>query len=296
MSQCGIDNCLDRLRKDNRLGVSQTVYISFATHYVTVTIEEIACAAPLVSSLEPMLVKEPRGTLAGFLEVMTSDDGLFLSGSDCIDSQYFEDLGACARALHHRVIKILLDSRPDLLWIHAGVISLAGEAVVLAAPSGHGKSTMVAEFLARGWTYLSDEIAAIDARSATAIPFPLWPQKRVCAAGYLTQEEVVGLSKVRIELHPAAIARHNLPIRAIYFLSYLPVYQPTRLVACSPGTAVIQLLRNSLSAANSRDEEIQRLCSVVGRATTFYMYYSNAQDAARQIIVSRLASPQPIEM
>ena len=85
--------------------------------------------------------------------------GVIVDGSDGAGCEYFADAEAGARALHHRVVKLLLNARTDLLWVHAGAVASAGQAAVLAAPSGHGKSTMVAEFLARGWTYLSDEIA-----------------------------------------------------------------------------------------------------------------------------------------
>jgi hypothetical protein len=48
-----------------------------------------------------------------------------------------------SNVLCDRSIRMLMAARHDLLWIHAGVVCLPGHAVVLAAPSGQGKSTMV---------------------------------------------------------------------------------------------------------------------------------------------------------
>src|SRR5262249_9780321 len=51
-------------------------------------------------------------------------------------------------------------------FIHAGVVSLGGRAIVLPGDSGAGKSTLVQAFLNAGATYGSDEFAVIDASGA----------------------------------------------------------------------------------------------------------------------------------
>jgi len=47
------------------------------------------------------------------------------------------------------------------ILIHAGVVSRDGQGIVLAADSGHGKTTFVIEMVRRGYAFLSDEMAAI---------------------------------------------------------------------------------------------------------------------------------------
>jgi hypothetical protein len=56
----------------------------------------------------------------------------------------------------------LQHQRPDLYFVHAAAVSLAGGVGVLAAPPGTGKSTLTVALLERGFTYLSDELAPID--------------------------------------------------------------------------------------------------------------------------------------
>jgi hypothetical protein len=46
--------------------------------------------------------------------------------------------------------------------VHAGVVSWAGRAILLPAPSGAGKTTLVAALLDRGAGYVSDEFAFLD--------------------------------------------------------------------------------------------------------------------------------------
>ncbi len=47
------------------------------------------------------------------------------------------------------------------LIIHAAVVDRAGQAALLSAPPGSGKSTLCAALVARGWRLLSDELALI---------------------------------------------------------------------------------------------------------------------------------------
>jgi hypothetical protein len=55
---------------------------------------------------------------------------------------------------------------------HAGVVSMDGAGVVLAAQSGMGKTTLTLELVSRGCGFLSDEIACLDPETGLLEPFP----------------------------------------------------------------------------------------------------------------------------
>jgi hypothetical protein len=60
----------------------------------------------------------------------------------------------------------------DLLLIHAGSVSTpSGEGIVLPAPSGNGKTTLVTGLVRAGFKYLSDEAGAIDPVSRRLYPY-----------------------------------------------------------------------------------------------------------------------------
>lgn len=61
----------------------------------------------------------------------------------------------------------------DQLLVHAGAVATGGVAVLLPAASGSGKTTLVAGLVAAGFSYLSDEIAAVLPGSGSIAPFPL---------------------------------------------------------------------------------------------------------------------------
>jgi hypothetical protein len=66
----------------------------------------------------------------------------------------------------------MLDAGAERLHLHAGAVAREGAAVVVAAPSGHGKTTLVTALARRGWTYLSDEAVSIACGDPSVRAFP----------------------------------------------------------------------------------------------------------------------------
>jgi hypothetical protein len=56
--------------------------------------------------------------------------------------------------------------------IHAGVVAAGDKGIILAADSGHGKTTLVLELVRRGFKFLSDEMAALGRTDRRVHPFP----------------------------------------------------------------------------------------------------------------------------
>jgi hypothetical protein len=61
---------------------------------------------------------------------------------------------------------------PEYLHLHASSLARGGVGVMLPADSGSGKSTLAAALVTRGWEYLCDEFALIDAETLALHPFP----------------------------------------------------------------------------------------------------------------------------
>lgn len=77
--------------------------------------------------------------------------------------------------------------------VHAGVVSRDGRAVVLAAASGVGKSTLTAACLLRGFDYVSDEALCVPPGEHVAVPFP-----KPLALG-APSARLVGLGRERLD-------------------------------------------------------------------------------------------------
>jgi hypothetical protein len=273
----------------------ETLHVRFAAHYVTV-----ASASPPVTSLfresfAAMLDARPAGTCVGVVEVIER------TGSLHVVERGAPELGPPPRGpaqaenrLFHATVKRLMAARSDLLWLHAGVAARDGAAVVLCARSGHGKSTLVAELLARGWSYYSDEIAAVDAATGTVIPFPIAPYKRVGDGRVLAEmADVQRLDKIPVEVGRDAIARAPARIGCVYFLSYRPAMLSSTLLSCSPAAAVLETLDHSLGDTTHREIEIRRLCGLMSRLPGVRLDYADPQDAVR-VIEERSGTRAPV--
>jgi hypothetical protein len=59
----------------------------------------------------------------------------------------------------------------DYLFLHAGAVAAEGDALLIPAPTGGGKSTLTAALLNTGFGYLSDDLAAIDPVTSRIHPF-----------------------------------------------------------------------------------------------------------------------------
>ena len=79
---------------------------------------------------------------------------------------------AFARLVWHIMNNAVGEAR-DVLVVHAGVVVAPdGNAVVLPAASGGGKTTLTAALVRAGFDFLSDEMMAIDPASLRALPVP----------------------------------------------------------------------------------------------------------------------------
>jgi hypothetical protein len=70
------------------------------------------------------------------------------------------------------VLSILLNRVRSHYLIHAGAVTRQRQAVILAADTQHGKSTLTLELVRRGYKFLSDEFAAINRANGRIDPFP----------------------------------------------------------------------------------------------------------------------------
>jgi hypothetical protein len=254
-------------------------------------------ALQLRNTVGSMVAPAPIGAPAGFLEVSLRCGCISIADSETSQAEQFADLQSAARALFHLVVKRFIAARPDLLWIHAGVVAYARRALLFSAASGQGKSTLVAELLARGWGYLSDEIAPVDPVSGTVYPFPIAPYRRVSRQPNLPAAEVRRLPKVRVDVAQGAVRTAAVPLAGVYFLSYSPHTRAVELADSSPGTAVVDMLLHSLSSSESREMEIRGLSQLMTRVPTAYLRYANARDAAEQIaMVHEAMGPTSAEL
>ncbi|MCL4544022.1 MAG: hypothetical protein M1118_05400 [Chloroflexi bacterium] len=101
------------------------------------------------------------------------------------------------------LLRIYVDQCAQRHLLHAAVIAHSGKAVVLAAPSSTGKTTLALAACASGWSFCSDEVAALLPETGTVNPFPRAAFIRLPTLHHLAQiglkESVEGMARVRLD-------------------------------------------------------------------------------------------------
>ena len=134
---------------------------------------------------------------------------------------------------------------PDRIFVHAGAVALGGRALIFPGRSFSGKTSLVAEFLRAGATYLSDEFAVLD---SDAMVHP-----------YLTRLSVRGAGDDRRDVDATALggtpATAGLPLGAVVVTSYKPgaEWAPTKMTR---GRATLALLDNTVAALERHAEAL----------------------------------------
>ena len=134
--------------------------------------------------------------------------------------------------LHHRLHTCLVDAIGSCAILHAaGLVDPRGGALILAAPSAHGKSSLALELAHRGLGLLSDDIAPLDLAQRLVRPFPRaagvspsgrspLPEPFRAPARSPSSVSVVGKSLLDVGeiLGDSALAREPAPLHHVFLL------------------------------------------------------------------------------
>lgn len=175
--------------------------------------------------------------------------------------------------------------------MHAAVLERGGQALVMPAPAGSGKSTLCAALALRGWRLLSDELALLCPRQGLlqplARPVSLKNQS-IDVIRRFDKQAVIGRAVAEtskgVVAHlsppPAAVAESHQPARASWVV--LPRYQagaPTQLSPISRPAAFMALQRQTFNYDLHGLVAFQALCAMVSGCSCFDFTYSRLDEA-----------------
>jgi hypothetical protein len=212
-----------------------------------------------VESVEPTGTRDARGVQTARPQRYVLRDA---------GRQVTEPCGAAEvlQALEHHLRIWVSVLSPDCLLVHAGVVAVAGRAVVLAGPSGSGKSTLVLALVEAGADYLSDDVAVIDA-SGQVWPWPRAPRRR--ASGGIEHPPVP----------PAPIGQAS--VAAVVFTRFDSVWDVRPI---GPAQTASLLLRNTPCARSRSSFALQRCAELARLAPGFQGGRGEAVDAVAPLM------------
>lgn len=188
------------------------------------------------------------------------------------------DLAQAFAVLESEIRQYVASAAEGRTFVHAGVVGWRGRAIVIPGRSRSGKTTLVAELVKAGASYLSDEFAVLDRRGRVH-PF----------AKPLSIRGASGCDRHarsrRAEELGGRCATGPLPVRLVVLAEHRPggTWQPERLTA---GQAVLELLAHTVPARLRPEASLASLERVVARAKVLKGARGEARDLAQILLRS----------
>jgi hypothetical protein len=208
------------------------------------------------------------------------------------------DPGELILLLDQDLIVQLQRRRPELYFVHAGVLERGGRALMVVAPSGGGKSTTVWGLVHHGFRYLSDELAPIDVRTMRVHPYPrAITLKRRPPRAYPLPKRARSTSR-GLHVPTAALAggvgAHAVPLAAVFFLRYTPEAPGPALERIGTAQAGARLYANALNALAHPGDGLDAALRIAARTACFHL--STADLAATCALVQATLDglPRPL--
>ena len=168
------------------------------------------------------------------------------------------------------------DHAPDRVFVHAGVVAIAGHGLVLPGTSFAGKTTLTAALVRAGATYFSDEYAVLDAEGR-AHPYARALQMR--------QPGGTAQQGVPVEALNGVAGAEPLRITHVLFARYKSGarWQPQRMTS---GMAVLEMLRHAIAIQRSPVRVMAALSAMMAGARA----WESERDDADLLVPALLAA------
>jgi hypothetical protein len=200
-------------------------------------------------------------------------------------------LDGLLRQVRYRVTVLFLEARPDLLWFHASAAAVRDRAVMIAGPTGHGKSTLATRLTTLDWLFLADDVAPLDMAARAVLPFPQTPAIREDPGPDIADVGVPDLPKSDVTLLSHEIGRAAVPLGMLVFPTYSRGAAEGELRRCSRGEAAVALLRGALNFPAHGEGAIRAAATLCRHVPAYRLRFEDPDQAARLIAEAHATLP-----
>ena len=204
-----------------------------------------------------------------------------------------------------------LAAQPDILFLHAASVGIAGAGALILAPSFGGKSTTALTLASRGHAFLGDDVGAIRLATRELLPFPrsaglregplermLHARLRTCRHLRAPARDGVTRTVVRVsDLFPQSVGG-PLPLRFAFLLN--GITDQAKITPFQPGQDELQRLRSMVVLdavpgwGRSAGHDLMQLLAVMrllSKLRCYKLETGSIEDAASLIEHTMMAEP-----
>jgi hypothetical protein len=241
-----------------------------------------ALAARLREELDQLIGEPPASAGAARPVLALREDG---TGGDTASGCGVDPVQAALTEITRFAL-----GRSLLLCIHAGVVAGARGLVAIPGASGAGKTTLVAALVRAGFSYVSDEVLAIDRATGQVTPFarPLALDRRswdLLALPAATAPAAGGESLIR----PRDLGSPSAGGTVTDVIATMRRGPDTRIASASRGSAVTSLLAHAFNHYEDAAGSFRAVVSLVRAARIWIVEYRQAPQLAAAL-ADRLGS------
>jgi hypothetical protein len=217
------------------------------------------------------------------LRRLSDEEGFSVRDSGGYEQSWLDAEAAVIDSLNRLTALVLanLHARRRVLAVHAAAVVHRGEALIVAGPSGAGKTTLGIGLARRGLGLLSDELAVIDTDTGVVLPYRRSLHVRPQTVDLLPELDFLrarprhqlgggiewALTPDEFELALPAGLGAAAPLRSVLLLDGVP--NPSRVGGVTPipaALAAMELLRSTWKASIDFDGTMTGVVGVVGGA------------------------------
>ena len=255
----------------------KTIQVVFAGYQVTINTEVTAVIERLKWIFSEMLGSSTGACNLGTLYTYKTKEGYKLGGDVGVE---LEDgsLPDVIRCLQYSVIQLLIQAKPELIWLHAGAVAKQGEVFLIPGARGQGKSGISTGLCQLGWQFLSDDISPLNPATDKVTPFSLSAAAREFPGEQKPDDWLRAYNKTDIEIPKSQLVRQSLPLGKIIFPKFNHGAS-TQLSELSPALSALELLQNCWNYDDHKELLVTYISELVKKVPAYKLVYGDREHA-----------------